>query len=314
MRGNHVLIERILANHGIEGHDIARVAGSSGKEVFVVNGSLLVRTSTSSMSGQMARLERISDLEMVPHIRDFGSVAGEETLNYLILDHLAGSDLETAIGDMSDADQERIGIAVSRFLSSLHQKAGRFYDIGLYVPRIPQFRGSWKEGHRQFWGLLQQDLEGLSLDGGVKETVDRGFLHMNTIQDCLDDQAGPALLHNDLHPRNIIIADGAFSGVIDWECSQFGEPDFELVHLIHWTVFPPKAGMSYHRVTRAILDDQAKVLSPTRIIARLTIYEIEHEICQLIWSQGKDSAERDARLQYWLADGVNRLFSELGVD
>lgn len=306
------MIERILANHGIEGRDIVRIAGSSGKEVFVVNGSLLVRTSASSMSGQMARFERIADLEMVPHIRHFGSVAGEETLNYLILDHLAGSDLEAAIGTMSDADQARIGAAVSRFLRSLHQKSSRSYDIGLYVPRISQFSGSWKEGHRQFWGLLRGDLEGLSLDRGTMETVERSFVRMSTIEDCLDDQTGPALLHNDFHPKNIIVADGALSGVIDWECSQFGEPDFDLVHLVHWTVFPPKE-VDYRHITRAVLADQVKALSPARIIPRLTIYEIEHEICQLIWSQGRDSAQRDARLQYWLADGVDRLFSGLRV-
>jgi Ser/Thr protein kinase RdoA (MazF antagonist) len=239
-------------------------------------------------------------------------VAGDETLNYLILDHLAGSDLEVAIGNMSDADQETIGAAVSRFLRSLHRKSSRFYDIGLYVPRIPQFRGSWKEGHRQFWGLLRGDLEGLSLDRGITETVERSFAHMSTIEDCLDGQAGSALLHNDFHPKNIIVADGAFSGVIDWECSQFGEPDFDLVHLVHWTVFPPKE-VDYHHITKVILADQAKALLPARIISRLTIYEIEHEICQLIWSQGKDAAERDTRLRYWLADGVNRLFSELRV-
>jgi hypothetical protein len=66
-------------------------------------------------------------------------------------------------------------------------------------------------------------------------------------------------------------------------------------------------------VTKAILDGQVKALSPARIIPRLTIYEIEHEVCQLIWSQGKDSAQRDLRLRYWLADGVSRLFSELGA-
>lgn len=265
------------------------------------------------MSGEQMRLERISDLAMVPHLRHSGTVVGDRTLNYLILDHLAGSDLESAISSTSAPDQKEIGAAVSRFLRSLHRKTSRFYDIGLYVARIPRFGGSWKEGHERFWRLLREDLATLPLNDGIMGSIDRSFLHLNAIKGCLADQAGPVLLHNDFHPRNIIIADGSFSGVIDWECSQSGEPDFDLVHLIHWTVFPPKGGVSYHGVTKAILDDQVKALAPAQLIPRLTIYEIEHEVCQLIWSQGKNAVERDTRLQYWLAGGVNRLFSELRV-
>lgn len=265
------------------------------------------------MLDEKAKLERISDLERVPHIRHFGTVAEEKTLNYLILDHLEGCDLEAAIGNMSISDQERVGAAASRFLFSLHQKSNRFYDIGLYIPWIPQFYGSWKEGHLQFWKRLREDAGELSLDSATREIVERSLIHMDAIKDCLDDQVGPVLLHNDFHPRNIIVAGGAFSGVIDWECSQFGEPDFDLVHLIHWTVFPPKGRVRYHRVTKAILDDQVKVLPLAQVAQRLTVYEIEHEVCQLIWSQGKNSVERVTRLQYWLADGVNRLLLELGA-
>ncbi|QHW29752.1 phosphotransferase [Paenibacillus rhizovicinus] len=63
-----------------------------------------------------------------------------------------------------------------------------------------------------------------------KNAVTAAFDYIHTHIDSLDYQTGAKRLHNDLHPKNIIINEGRLAGIIDWECSQFGESDFELSH------------------------------------------------------------------------------------
>ncbi len=115
------------------------------------------------------------------------------------------------------------------------------------------------------------------------------------------------MLHNDFHPKNIIVRDGEFSGVIDWECSQFGEADFDLCHLIHWCLFPPKPDADFRPFLWSLFHASPECVSVPDIAERLTIYQIEHELIQLIWSGGKSEDDRVRRLDAWLEGSVGDL-------
>lgn len=134
-----------------------------------------------------------------------------------------------------------LGKEVAAFMRRLHAVGGSAYEIGHYIPILPGFEGSWKSGHRKYWEYIGAKLEALGLSD--RPLIRDAFAFLESNSDSLDYQAGPTLLHHDLHPKNIIVEKGRFSGVIDGECSQFGEPDLELCHFIHCCLYPPSAGV-----------------------------------------------------------------------
>ena len=116
----------------------------------------------------------------------------------------------------------------------------------------------------------------------------------------MDYEEGPVLLHNDFHFKNIIIDNDELSGIIDWECSQFGERDFELIHLLHWSLFPPSKDMDTKDIFNIVFREQMKYKSIPMIEKRLTIYMLEHDFIQIFWSKGSRADEFVSRIHYWL--------------
>jgi aminoglycoside phosphotransferase (APT) family kinase protein len=129
----------------------------------------------------------------------------------------------------------------------------------------------------------------------------------------LDFQTGPKLLHNDFHPKNMLLYQGKFSGVIDWECSQFGEADFELCHLIHWCLYPSKSNMDCRTFLRALFEASPTCTQVPDLAQRLTIYQIEHEIQQIIWHGSEDESWRIPRLVCWMDGCVDDLCREIAI-
>jgi aminoglycoside phosphotransferase (APT) family kinase protein len=130
---------------------------------------------------------------------------------------------------------------------------------------------------------------------------------------ALDAQTGPKLLHNDFHPRNILLSQGKFSGVIDWECSQFGEADFELCHLIHWCLYPPKPGIDFRTFLRGLFEASPQCTRVPHLAQRLTIYQIEHEMQQIIWNGSEAESWRVPHLVRWMDGGVDDLLREIAI-
>jgi aminoglycoside phosphotransferase (APT) family kinase protein len=130
---------------------------------------------------------------------------------------------------------------------------------------------------------------------------------------ALDFQTGPKLLHNDFHPKNILLQQGKFSGVIDWECSQFGEADFELCHFIHWCLYPPQPDINFRTFLRALFAAAPQCTQVPNLAQRLTIYQIEHEIQQIVWNASQAESWRVPRLMRWMDGDVDDLFREIAA-
>jgi len=126
----------------------------------------------------------------------------------------------------------------------------------------------------------------------------------------LEYQTGPCLLHNDLHPKNIIVDSGRLTGIIDWECSQYGEADFELTHLFQWSIFPPHPNKEFNILLRTVMDHCKLIQVIPNLERRLTIYQLEHELNQLIWSGMKQEEERIRRIEGWLNGKISEYFQQ----
>jgi len=145
------------------------------------------------------------------------------------------------------------------------------------------------------------------------QVIKRAYRFLQVSIGVLDFQAGPKLLHNDFHPRNTLLYKGKFSGVIDWECSQYGEADFELCHWFHWCLYPPKSGIDFRPFLCALFEALPKCTQVPNLAQRLTIYQIEHEIQQIIWHGCEVESWRVPRLVRWMDGDLDDLFREIAA-
>lgn len=305
-------VNQICARHQIEIKDLQSTTGSFDKQIFFINQKLLLRLSETPMTLEQEKFKRVAALNFVPKILHVGVLENDRgPIFYTLLTLLPGNDFVHVYGETTLAQQTQLGQDVAGFLDDLQEINGTHYDIGLYVQVLPHFSGTWRVGHQRYWEILEQESEELHLKPESIQVFASAFRFLRASVTVLDFQTGPKLLHNDFHPKNLLLDQGQFSGVIDWECSQFGEADFELCHLIHWCVYPPKAGIDYRPFLRAIFQAAAKCTQVPDLAQRLTIYQIEHEIQQIIWRGSEAESGRVPRLKYWLAGGVEDLFREM---
>ncbi len=296
-------------SRGIPVDSLQTVKGSFDKDIFLVNGTHVLRPSHADMTKELDSFRRIAHLQHVPRIVDSGTFESDGTCQFILVSLLPGDDLIGAQENLCEAESEELGRALAAFLDSLHGISGTSWDIGHYVPLVPQPVQSWRSGHRAYREFLESSLKDLPC--AEKPVYGRAFSLLRELEDSLSFQGGPVLLHNDFHPKNIIVNRGRFSGVIDWECSQFGEADFELCHLIHWCLFPPKEGSGFHPVLGSLLRARPRCTRVSDLEARLTIYQIEHELVQILWSGGSRAAECERRLEVWLSGAVGKLLAGL---
>jgi len=307
-------VRQICARHQIEVRDLKSITGSFGKQIFFINQELLLRVSETSMTPEQEKFRRVATLNFVPKMIHTGTLEREAgSTYYTLLTLLPGDDFVNVYQETTEAQQKQLGKNIAEFLDELQQFNGTLYDIGLYVAALPHFSGTWREGHQNYWELLRQASEKLCLKPDSVKVFERAFRFLQASVAALDFQTGPKLLHNDFHPKNILLSNGEFSGVIDWECSQFGEADFELCHLIHWCLYPPQPDMDFRTFLRAFFAASPTCARVPNLAQRLSIYQIEHEIQQIIWNASAAESWRLPRLVNWLDGGVDELLGEMAT-
>jgi aminoglycoside phosphotransferase (APT) family kinase protein len=274
---------------------------------YLVDHKYILRISNSALDDQMKQ-NRAKSISLVPKIHSSGSftVSGRQYY-YLIADYVQGDDLWSVIQNLTNEQKINIGKEIAQFLSELHSITDTSYDIGHYVAAIPRCRKSWKDGHLEYAEMLRSGLSQMDIKTESKKTVSKAFDYIDANSHSLEYQTGARLLHNDFHPKNIIVREGRLAGIIDWECSQFGEADFELAHLFHWCIYPSIPDKKLGSLLKSVVENLPNV---PNLEKRLTIYQLEHELNQLIWNGTKQEDERMQRMNGWLDGQVDGLFEE----
>ena len=258
--------------------------------------------------------DRAKAAPFTPKTRSSGTfdISGR-TYHYFVSDFIPGEDLWNALTTLTDGQQTDIGKDVAGFLNALHSITGNHYDIGHYIPTIPEYKGSWKDGYLAYAEILQNGLNNFEIDTKNRKLFDRAFDYIHAHIGALTYQTGPRLLHNDFHPKNIIVRGGRLAGVIDWECSQFGEADFDLAHLFHWCIYPPEPGHNSRAFLKSALENLRVLNDVPGFAERMTIYQLEHELNQLVWNGKRQEAERTKRIDGWLSGGIHKFIDDMRV-
>jgi aminoglycoside phosphotransferase (APT) family kinase protein len=282
---------------------------------YLLDNKYILRISKSTLDAHMKQ-NRIKMLSMVPKIHSSGcfTVSGDQYY-YLITDYVQGEDLWSVIQKLSDEQKNNVGKEIAQFLSELHSIKDDSYDIGHYIPTIPRCTKSWKDGHLEYMERLRSGLADIDIKLESKKIVSKAFDYIYANINSLEYQSGAKLLHNDFHPKNIIVQEGSLSGIIDWECAQFGESDFELTHLFHWCIYPQILGNSLpdnnlEVLLKSVVESLQITSDVPNLEKRLTIYQLEHELNQLIWNGNKQEVERIQRINGWLSGEIDTLLEK----
>lgn len=296
-------IQAILMDHHFSVTSIEFFQRNNRVTDFIINKEFMLRFSQNPLPEEM-KLKRVKDIKHVPCIH-FSNVLNlcDCELFYVLVDFILGESLFNAIHNMTDTQVLTVGEEIVNFIGTLHQTQDSAYDIGHYIGTIPRFTGSWKEGHEQYVQLLHDQITNLTLDSVEKQTVDSAFDVLKRSTRFLVYQNGARLLHNDLHPQNIIINNGHLAGIIDWECSQYGESDFELAHLIHWNLFSMNSNEKFEKLLNALLSVYQEKFKVPNLEQRLMFYLLEHELNQIIWNP-QNKAERLSKIDYLLTVSI----------
>lgn len=280
---------------------------------FIVEGDKRLRLSPEPI-GDVAKLAPLASIRRTPKVihQGMGTIGGQQ-LHYALIDYVAGETLFSAYPAMSPEERRRVAADLSDFMKSLHDIRGQAYDIGHYIPTLPQYTGLWQLGHQRYAQYLSEQVDLLPLTSPERQILTRAFDFMEAHNPALRQAVGPRLLHNDLHPKNIIVNHGRLAGVIDWECAQFGEPDFELSHIVHWSLCPEPDAPDFRTIAEGLLSAHCNQFPKAVLAARITIYQLEHEIHQLVWCRANEARwaveapKRLARIEGWLDGLIERL-------
>lgn len=304
---------RIICNtHQLKCNKVTKTIGSFDKELFIVDDKYLIRTSRQPMIDEQNKINRIKDLRHIPQIIHASDQnIPDSSIYYIILEYLEGYELYSIYNDLNDQNIYDIGVEISNFLSELHSIRGKRYDIGHYIAIIPHHDDTWRSGHEKYWSYIYNSLKKMQLASNVHQLLEVSNKYIKNNISSLDFESGPSLLHNDFHYKNIIIHDNVFSGVIDWECSQYGEIDFDLIHLLHWSLFPPSKALNMKALFNIVFYLQMNKCSIPMIEKRLTIYMLEHDFIQILWSQGKRADEFLPRIKWWVSGSLEEYIQNI---
>ncbi len=276
---------------------------------YIVNFDYLVRLSEKPLPEEKI-LTILANYSSTPHILLSGYFNINSYNTYItIMDYIKGNELYQMIQNLDESEQFNVGNHLGHYLQQLHNIKDSYYDIGHYIPVIPRYKGSWKSGHIKYTDWIKENLFQFKYEDNIKAFLEKAIQYVYDHIDALDFQTGPVLLHNDLHPKNIIINQNHLSGIIDWECAQFGERDFELTHLFHWSEYPMEDGHNFPLLIKQVIKSYQAIYIIPNLDQRLTIYQIQHELFQMILHSGNVTKLRLQRIQGWLDGNISKLIN-----
>jgi aminoglycoside phosphotransferase (APT) family kinase protein len=304
-------IYEALTKRNFNINEIERCRQNDRIAVYRINKKYILRIS-DSIQNELRKLEQVQSIMLTPKIHSTGKIiSSSKEYEYLVADYIEGSELFGVLKELTEEQSLLLGKDIARFLMNLHSVTDASYDIGHYIPTVPRYNGSWMEGHREYIEILRNSL---SAEHISEKIITKAFDYINENINCLEYQAGAKLLHNDFHPKNIIVKDGRLAGVIDWECSQFGEVDFELAHLLHWCIYPPEQGYQFELLLKSLIETLGIAGEVPKLAKRLTIYQLEHELNQLVWNGRQQEEERIQRINGWLNGQIEALLDKWQFD
>lgn len=158
--------------------------------------------------------------DKIPETKYFG-VSEDNQICFSILRYIEGTAAEDSLPKFPDNIQYAIGVAAGEELKKMHgMKAPAWYP-GWYETRTRK--------HAYY-------LRGLAEVSTKQEGVDMEKIHAY-VESGVDlmKNVEPTFQHDDYHPGNIIVRNGSFGGVIDFNRYDWGDPIHDFYKVAHFS-------------------------------------------------------------------------------
>lgn len=158
--------------------------------------------------------------DMIPDAHYFG-VSEENDLCFMIVRFIEGTNAEQSLPNYSDEVQYAIGVAAGEELKKMHALKAPAWYPGWYETK--------KRKNEYYLRALEEcttKLRGVDLNA-VVEFVESRMDLMKNVESSFQ--------HDDYHPANIIVNKGTFSGVIDFNRYDWGDPVHDFYKIAHFS-------------------------------------------------------------------------------
>ncbi|QGH33344.1 phosphotransferase [Gracilibacillus salitolerans] len=210
----------------------------------------------------LKKLAEISNL--IPKPIEFGK-------GYMILTYLPGEDGEEALRSLTKQEQYIAGLSAGRELRKLHQLDA------------PQGYPSWYKVKKEKSDNYLNELKKLDLDQGLCSLLQH---YIKDNEPIMKDRPNK-FQHDDFHPSNLLIYQKKFSGIIDFQRMDWGDPIHDLQKLGFFSV---QVSIPF---TNGIVDGYSKE-KPTQAFWELyTLYCAMHVVSALVWGKKMGSEQFD---------------------
>ncbi|MBP1949668.1 aminoglycoside phosphotransferase family protein [Virgibacillus litoralis] len=198
---------------------------------------------------------------------------------YMVLEYLPGEDAEGALKYLTEQEQYAAGFHAGEELLRLHQ-----FSAPVNYP-------SWYSVKRKKNNRYLEQLKEINIDKNIKEML---AIYIKKNEHLMKDRPN-TFQHDDFHPANILIQDKTFSGIIDFQRMDWGDP----IHDLH------KLGFFSKRIsipfTRGIIDGYHKNTAINESFWQLyALYSAMHIVSALVWGKKLGSENFERMLAYSL--------------
>ncbi|SFM33724.1 Predicted kinase, aminoglycoside phosphotransferase (APT) family [Gracilibacillus orientalis] len=217
----------------------------------------------------LKKLAEISDF--VPEPIEFGK-------GYMILTYLPGEDGEDALQNLTEQDQYIAGLSAGRELRKLHQLDA------------PQDYPSWYKVKKEKSDNYLYELKKLDLDQSLCSLLQHYIKDNEPIMKNRPNK----FQHDDIHPSNLLINQKKFSGIIDFQRMDWGDPVHDLQKLGFFSV---QVSIPF---TNGVIDGYCRE-KPTQAFWELyTLYSAMHVVSALVWGKRISSVQTNLLYNYSL--------------
>ncbi len=201
---------------------------------------------------------------------------------FLIVERLAGENLDHAWPRLSVTNRGRVVRELGRILLSLHELPVAGWMRNSWVSAA-LMTGKWRDAYH----APPEHFPHLIASAAVERPDLRRLLHsvsdfMTARLHAFDDNEPNIFVHTDLHFRNVIVDAGHVTSLIDFEGSRFGQRDIELDMLLR-SIAPDDGGAAsrYPGTIATLRFAHPELFSHPSLVTRLEAYEALWHLVQL---------------------------------